>query len=46
MSLSRLLREKTKAGDNVERLTRAKALTCVEWSEKLVESAPDAATSA
>lgn len=46
MSLSRLLNEKTKAGYNVESLTRAKALTCVEWGEKLVESARDAATSA
>ncbi len=38
-TLSRLLGEKTKAGYNVESLTRAKSTKCMEWANKLLAAA-------
>lgn len=40
-TLSRLLGEKTKAGYNVESLTRAKAMKCIEWARKLATAAAE-----
>ncbi len=37
-TLGRLLSEKTKAGYNVESLTRAKATKCLEWANKLLNA--------
>ncbi|MCZ2405045.1 hypothetical protein IV498_18250 [Paenarthrobacter sp. Z7-10] len=40
-TLSRLLGEKTKAGYNVESLTRAKSTKCIEWAKKLLAAAEE-----
>lgn len=40
-TLSRLLGEKTKAGYNVESLTRTKSTRCIEWASKLVAAAEE-----
>lgn len=41
VTLGRLLREKSKAGYNVQSLTRAKSTKCIEWAGKLLASAQE-----
>ena len=40
-ALSRLLGEKTKAGYNVQSLTRNKSSKCIEWADKLLAAAEE-----
>lgn len=40
-TLSRLLGDKTKAGYNVQSLTRNKSSKCIEWAEKLLAAAEE-----